>query len=87
MQQVDTKAGVAHVELLQDQSPADNVEEKGAAGAGAGADATTADGANEGEGSSPPAPTPASSSVAGANGGPVFFLLKVCACVRACVQG
>lgn len=81
MQQVDTKAGVAHVELLQDQSPADNVEEKGVPGAGAGAN--TADAATEGEGSTPEAPTPTSSSVAGADGSPVFFLLKVRACVRA----
>lgn len=74
MHQVDTKAGVAHVELLQDQSPADKAEEKEVAAV---ADATTADAATEGEGSTPQASTPASSSAAGADSSPVFFLLKV----------
>lgn len=82
MQQVDTKAGVAHVELLQGQSPAGKGKEKGIT---AGAAAATADAAIEGEGSTLQASTPASRSVAGANGSPVFFLLKVRECVRACV--
>lgn len=74
MQQVDTKAGVAHVELLHDHSPADNAGEKGVA---TGAAATKANAATEGERSTPQASTPASSSGAGADGSPVFFLLKV----------
>lgn len=63
MQQVDAKAGVAHVELLQqdqDQTAEDNAE-------GQEVDAATADAPAEGQKSAP----------ADADGSRVFFLLKV----------
>lgn len=79
MQQVDAKAGVAHVELLQedqdqDEKPAENAEQKPdeAAATIAPTSSSTADAPKDGQGS----------ATAGADTSHVFFLLKVCA--RAC---
>ena len=70
MQQVDAKAGVAHVELLQqDETPAEKAEEQpvDVAATAASASASTADAPTDGQGTTP----------AGDDGSRVFFLLKV----------